>query len=135
MKKRIAIIGSGDLGRQLGHFLSERDQVEVVGYFDDYATRGSVKHNHVIIGGINEARDLYAKDQFDSLIMGIGYKHLKVRDQIFNDLSQDIPFETYIHKSCIVDETAVIENGAILYPGCIIDQRVRVGANTLLNLG
>jgi len=133
-KKRIAIVGAGDLGKQVAHFISQENKRQVVGFFDDF-TNNEQFNGDQIIGKVQSIFSSYKNDVFDSLIIAIGYNHLKFKDNLYKSLKDRIPFETIVHPSVIIDPTSNIEEGCVIYPGCIIDQRVKICSNTLLNLG
>lgn len=133
-KKRVAIIGAGDLGQQIAHFISHSKDKESVGFFDDFCKEKSCC-SIPVLGKIEDIQSKYVENKFDSLIIAIGYAHLKFKDDLFLKLKTLIPFETIIHPSAIVDSSAKIMEGSVIYPGCIIDQRVTISPNTLLNLG
>lgn len=131
MSKRIAILGAGDLGRTLTHH-AITSGFDVAGYYDDTCVGTSVLGKPVfgnlaaaLIGG-----------EWDALVMGIGYKHLVFRKELFENLTRGgVPFATLIHPSCYVDHLAEVEAGAVLFPGCTLDVGARIGANTVLNVG
>ena len=50
--KKLAIIGSGDLGRLIAYHAIQDNQFQVVGFFDDYAKTGSSVDNIKILGKI-----------------------------------------------------------------------------------
>ena len=132
--KKLAIIGSTELAMQLAHF-APACGYKVVGFFDDFKEKGE-SDGITILGKIDDARKVFDDKKFDEIIVGIGYKHLAFKAEVFEKIkAQNIPFATFIHPTCIVDETASIGKGTVLYPGCIIDQRVQIKENTLLNLG
>ena len=122
MKKKLAIIGGGELGIQILNLALKDATYEVVGFFDDTIELNSTVFNlYKNIGNFNDIISLFNKGIFDCLILAIGYKHMKFRKEIFEKLSKKIPFATIIHKSCIIDDTATVKQGSIIYPGCIID--------------
>jgi sugar O-acyltransferase (sialic acid O-acetyltransferase NeuD family) len=132
--KRLAIIGSADLAKQIAHFALECGY-GVTGYFDDFKEKG-VCDGRQILGKIAEVRDLYDGGRFDEIIVGVGYKNMEFRKGVFEEVkTRQIPFATIVHPSCIIDKTASIGPGTIVYPGCIIDQDVAIQENVLLNLG
>lgn len=134
IKKKVAVIGGGDLGQQLAHFLNEDDRFSFVGFFDDFL---QVNENGVlpVLGKTADVKSKYSEKAFDSILIGIGYNHLKLKNDLYEDLKKNVPFETLIHPSAIIDSTAQIKEGCIIYPGCIIDQKVKIEANSLINLG
>lgn len=132
----VCIIGAGALGIQIAH-LANKCGFQVVGFFDDTLSQGISVYNIPIIGNIDSIVNYYKQGTFDYLICAIGYKHFNYREYIFNHLCKEkgIPFATLIDKSCIIDSSACIGAGTILYPGCIIDKNVKIGNNVLINLG
>ncbi|MBX2985074.1 MAG: acetyltransferase [Bacteroidia bacterium] len=133
--KRLAIIGSGDLGQHIAHHAVQDGKHEVVGFFDDYEVKGTLKNQILILGAIAEVEDMFRKGDFDCLMIGIGYKHMQVRKELYEKLSGKIPFATLIHSSSYIDNSAEIGEGCFILPGCIVDKHVKIGANVLLNVG
>lgn len=134
--KRIAIIGSGDLGKQLLNLISSAEEVNVVGFFDDFAELGELINNTPVIGKLNQIEEQFLNDTFDELICAIGYKYLEFKFSLCQSLERkNIPFYSFIHKSALIDPTAKIEQGCCIYPGVIIDQNVVVRKHSLINLG
>ncbi|MDY3319033.1 acetyltransferase [Riemerella anatipestifer] len=134
--KRIAIIGSKDLGQQIKHLIStDSEKYEVVGFYDDFAEKGSLAGGIPILGAVSDIEKDFGAGTFDELLIAIGYNHFAVRKSLYEKFSGKIPFAIFIHSSCIVDSSARIEEGAVLYPGCIIDQKAVIKENALINLG
>jgi len=133
--KRIAIVGSGHLGQQITHHIHQDTNDVVVGYFDEFKHIHTLVNNIPILGGNSSIEQIYEKGIFDMLIIAIGYKHMDIRGNLFDKLYGHIPFYTFTHSSTIIDQTACIGYGTIVYPGCIIDQHVVIGNNVLLNIG
>ena len=52
--KRIAIIGAGDLGQQIAHYISHSDAYKVVGFFDDFGVVGELRNGVPILGNITK---------------------------------------------------------------------------------
>jgi sugar O-acyltransferase (sialic acid O-acetyltransferase NeuD family) len=132
---KLAIIGGGDLGQQIAHIAKTTKLFEVVGFFDDYAAKGSLKYGYMVLGPLSEIHEQFEKGIFHELMIGIGYKHMDVRAKLFNELSPSIPFAKIIHPSCYVDETAKVGQGSILYPRVALDMNAVVGDNVVLNIG
>ena len=132
--KTLAIIGSGDLGQQIAHYALSDKQYDKVVFFDDFTTQNEV-NGCLVIGKTSEIVGAFENKQFDELLIGIGYKHLQVRKTLFETFSTRIPFGKIIHSSTWVDETAIVEKGCVVYPGCISDAKAEIKANTILNIG
>ncbi len=134
--KKLAIIGSGDLGQLISYHSVEDKKFDVVGYFDDYKMQGVDKESNIhILGSTDRIIDEYKNGLFDCIIIAIGYKHFEQRKNFFSKFYNTIPFATFIHSSCFVDSSCIIGEGSVLLPGVVCDRNVKVGANVLINVG
>ena len=133
--KRLAIIGSGDLAKQIAHHAVNDKHYQVVGCFDDFLIKGDCSNGLSILGDIASIQDCFDKDLFDQLFIGIGYKHMDLRNDLYLRFENKIPFGTIIHSSCIIDASSNIGKGTIIYPGCIIDMDAEIGNNCLIYNG
>jgi sugar O-acyltransferase (sialic acid O-acetyltransferase NeuD family) len=132
--KRLAIIGSCDLGQLIAHHAINSGDFEFIGFFDDYQTSGDVVGLGKVLGKISEIEDLFHHNLFDVLLVGVGYNHMEFRKKIFEQLYNKIPFAKLVHKSCYVDETVILGEGVVLLPGCTLDRNVKIGSSVLLNI-
>lgn len=132
---RVAILGSGDLGVQLAHHINSDSDHQVIGFFDDLRESGSQVDGIPVLGSLRSVRKQYAAGEFDSVLVGIGYRHLVLRQKLYEELSPHVPFATFIHPSAIVDPTCTIGRGVVIYSGCVIDMHSEICPNTLLNVG
>ena len=133
MKKTLALIGAGDLGKQIAHYaISDKIYNKVV-FFDDFITKENELDGYV--GKISCIPHKYQQKKFDEVIIAIGYKHMNKRQEILTMLLDNkIPLGTVIHSSCQVDSTANIKEGCVIFPSCIIDKHVEVSENCLINI-
>ncbi|MEM9554775.1 MAG: acetyltransferase [Acidobacteriota bacterium] len=141
---RLAILGAGDLGRQLAHHARATGGFTPTCFYDDTlatdpdapdARRTEVDGLPVVGPLARSTEDAHA-GRFDAALLGIGYRHLAARERLFDELEvEGLPFATLVHPSCIVDPAARIGPGSVLYPGCIVDAGVTLEPNVLLNLG
>ena len=128
MNKVLAILGAGELGKQIANFALNDKHYSKVCFYDDMNVGEEIKGN---------TTDLIAdfkNNAFDELIIGIGYNHLKTREEKFEFLKNNIKFGRIIHSTSWVDESANIEEGCVIYPKCVIDKNVHIKHNTVLNL-
>lgn len=132
--KTLGIIGAGQLGQQIAHYALSDKHYDAVVFFDDFSDEKEVNAISVL-GKTNAIKAAFQSQQFDELLIGIGYKHLAVRKEMFDRFSEQIPFGTLVHSSTCIDSSASIESGCVIYPGCIIDAKVLICANTILNIG
>lgn len=131
---RVAIIGAGTLGQQIGQHLQQEGWM-VAGFFDDLIPSGTTTANGQVLGHVGEVPAQYAAGIFDALLMGIGYNHLIERQQLFSALAAHVPFATFIHSAAYVDGSATVAPGCFVSPGCVLDLNVRLGPNTFLYPG
>lgn len=132
--KTLAIIGSGDLGQQIANYAISDNHYSKVVFFDDFSTEKIVV-SHPVLGKIKDIIKSFELKQFDELLIGIGYKHLEIKKELFDKFNNIIPFGKIIHSSSWIDSKATIEAGCIIYPSCTIDVNVVIKTNTILNIG
>jgi sugar O-acyltransferase (sialic acid O-acetyltransferase NeuD family) len=130
--KKLAIIGSGDLGQQLSLLALQTGMYLPVGYYDDFAQAGQFVHSLPVMGKLSQIMADFSAQKFDALIMGIGYAHFEFRKHTFESLSQQIPFASLVHPSCVIDPSAKIGAGVILHAGCIVSINAEIQENVLL---
>lgn len=133
--KRVLIIGAGDLGQQIAHYVSESTEHTIVGYVDDWANAGDIRRGYPVLGCVEDTEMLYHQDVFDELLIGIGYKHFDARKQLFDRYKSVIPFATYIHQNCVVDRNAKIGNGVVMLSNCVVNLDAEIGDNVFLYNG
>jgi len=133
--KRLAIVGSGDLGQQIAHHALSDNHYNPVGFFDDFHEKGSVKYNLPILGNFEDILLLYNEGVFDLIMIGVGYKHFNLREILFKRFENIIPFGSILHSSCYIDRSCKIGVGVFIYPGCILDMNVELSDNVLVNVG
>lgn len=131
--KILAIIGSGHLGQQIAHYAITDNHYEKVVFFDDFSDE-THSNGFEILGNSDAVEIEFEKQSFDEILIGIGYKHLAVRKQLFERFVGKIPFGTIIHSTSWVDKTATIKEGCVIYPCCCIDAQAVVDYNTILNI-
>lgn len=133
--KRLAIIGSGDLGEQLAWHARQDNHYTVVGFFDDFAEPGLARHGLPVLGKVSDVLPSFKEGLFDELLLAIGYKHFEQRRAIYDSLKNEIPFGKLIHSSSYIDPSVRIGSGVVVYPGCVVDMKARLEDNVLLNAG
>lgn len=133
--KKLAIIGSGDLGQQIAYHAREDGHYEPAGFFDDFETPGAWKHGLPVWGGVDDIGATFEHGEFDCLMIGIGYKYMDFRQKLYERFKKVIPFGKVIHTSSYVDKSATVGPGVFIYPGCVLDMGVEIKDNALLNVG
>lgn len=131
--KKVAIIGSGDLGQLIGHHA--KHSYKVAGFFDDYQEVGTKVDALPVLGKIDDIEEQFATGVFDEIMIAVGYKHFAFREALFERFKEKIPFATIIHPSCSVDPSCLIGAGSCLLPGSVLDRNVVIANNVLINVG
>lgn len=135
MKKRILIVGASHFGEQAAHHIVKDSLCEVIGFIDDFNPSKKPLGIYNVLGGIEDIESLFLEGRFNFLFLAIGYRHLDMKAELYNRFKGKIPFFTFIHPSCTIDSTCTIEEGCFIFSGSILDMNVKVGANTILNVG
>lgn len=131
--KKLAIIGSGDLGQLIAYHAAQNSNYEVIGFFNDFLEKGSLVQSKPILGGMNDIAVLFQQKIFDCLMVGIGYQHFGFRKKIFEQFKGQIPFANIIHSSAYIDPSCQLGEGIFILPGCVLDYNVVLEDNVLLN--
>jgi sugar O-acyltransferase (sialic acid O-acetyltransferase NeuD family) len=136
MKKRLAIIGSLDLAQLMAHHaITSGLYSEIAGFFDDFRAIGEPTAHGPTLGPLSRVLEAYRQNEFDQMIVGIGYRHLKFREACFQNFRGQVPMGRILSSGCVVDLSAEIGEGSFLLPGTTLDKGVRVGPNCVLNAG
>ncbi len=133
--KKLAIIGSGDLGKQIAQLAFDNSHYEISGFYDDFEPIGNLIHGYPILGKIENIEDHFENGAFQELLIGIGYKHMDFRQELFNRLKNHIPFGKIVHSSCTIHHSASIGFGSILFSGTQVDMGSVIGENCIIYNG
>lgn len=135
MKERIAIIGSGDLGRSIAHY-AHSNGFAISGFYDDFQKLESVD-GFPVLGKLSLIEDDYDNHIFDALVCAVGYNHFHFREEVFKryHIECGIPFATIIDQSCHIDASATIGEGVVMFPTAMVDKGCVIEDNVLLNVG
>ena len=125
---QIAFIGYGELGRQIHAFIQQSLLPAEAIFFDDQLYQQKQTNAFPF--------EAYEKELYKnySFIIALGYQQLPAKQRIIqrlNELGRTV--YSFIHSSCFVNHSAIIENGVVVYPMCNIDKEVRIGKGVLLN--
>jgi len=134
MTKILGIIGAGHLGQQIAYYAISDNHFDKVVFFDDY-TDCKFVNGFNVLGKIKDVINCFNENLFTELIIGIGYKHMERRKFFFNQFRDCIRFASIIHSSCYVDSSVKYGVGIVVYPGSVIDARVTLKNNILINVG
>jgi sugar O-acyltransferase (sialic acid O-acetyltransferase NeuD family) len=123
-----AFIGYGELGEQV-HALIQQAWPGVQPVFFDDELFAKKAANAFPFSSYDEEK---FKDY--SFIICLGYKRPNEKQQILQHLNRTgRKAFSFCHATCFVSPTAMIGEGAIVYPMCNIDKEVKIGNGVLLN--
>ncbi|MEO6882677.1 MAG: acetyltransferase [Bacteroidia bacterium] len=128
MSKTLAILGAGELGKQIANLAIADYHYDKILFYDDFNT------GNLICGNSSNLIHDFNDKKFNELIIGIGYNFLKERQEKFKLFCDKIPFGIIIHSSAWVDSTATINKGCVIYPRTTIDKNVIIHSNVIINL-
>jgi sugar O-acyltransferase (sialic acid O-acetyltransferase NeuD family) len=129
MNRKIAYIGFGALGQQIALLLrqSTTGQMEEV-IFDDHAAGEKTP------GAYPFGEYMNSKFEDYEFYLCLGYMHLPFKHEIAENLkSARRKLTSFIHSSSIINPSAAIGPGSIVYAGCNIDQFVQLEEGVFLN--
>lgn len=132
--KKLAIIGSGDLGTLIAYH-ARQVGYEIAGFFNDFMKVGETVDGSPILGGVDDVLGAYQKGIFHELMIGVGYKHFAVRKSVFLRFRGQVPYATIIHKDVSIALSCRIGMGTFILPGCVLDNNASLGENVLVNVG
>lgn len=122
----IAVIGNGDLAKQLLSFVNPPLESKTV-YFDDFHEINNITHYPFL----NWKDDTFSDYNF---IIGLGYHNLKIKNKIITDLLKlDRRILSYCHPSSFISESSKIGRSVCIYPMCNVDQNVTLNDGVVLN--
>lgn len=132
--KKIAIIGSGGLGRETLAMIAQINHGnpvwELIGFFDDQAPKGSIVNKMPVLGKVE---DIAASDDLH-VVMAIGTPLHK--EAVASRINPAVQFATLIHPTAVVadPERVSIGEGSILTAGSRVTTNIVLGRHVLLNL-
>lgn len=124
--KRLALIGSKEFALQIKEFAESEYDFTVVGFFDDFATKGDMVEGSPILGKISDIESEYAAGRFDCVFLAAGYNNFQFRENTYNCLRGKVPFANIIRKS------AIIHKGVSIGEGVFIGGKSVIGANSII---
>lgn len=135
MKKRLCIFGAGGLGRELAyHYECDRsfsNEFQLIGYYDDTKTKGTLINGYNVLGGLE---DLIKLDKETSVLIGIA--NSKSRKRIFNYIKDNLllSFPTFISEKIIISTTTSFGKGSIVLPNCVVTTNCKIGDFTIIDV-
>ena len=135
---KIVIIGSGTTAKSVGNILLENKSMQIAGFLgndnDNKKYSGkNVISNFPFLGSYELLEDLNKID-IRGFIVAIGDNRLRERIYYKALKCNLIPINA-ISKDSIISNSALIDKGVIIKPGCIIGHDVNIRQNTKIDSG
>jgi UDP-perosamine 4-acetyltransferase len=133
--KNIVLLGGGGHARAIISILPEEQKSKLLGYVD-IADRGALSGAPYL--GTDEF--LNGRNHALKLVAAFSYTGLKVdiqpRSDIIKKFSElGFEFETVISERSIIENSARIGDGTVIFPGAIINRGTKIGRNCSINSG
>lgn len=131
-KKRLAIIGTGQFSEQIMDMITEKSNLEVVGFYDDF-TRVKTFQGKPVLGKIANISADYDKKVFDCIFIAIGYKHLKFKHSLLNRFNA-IPLANVVSESAVIHPSSKLLGSVAIYPMTYIGPNCTLNKGSVLNV-
>ena len=113
--KKLALIGSKDFAHQIRSFANQTGEYEVVGYFDDFSSKGTIIEGLPILGKIEDIIPTYEKNVFDYLFFAAGYNNFQFREETFSSLKGKVPFANIIMPNAKLSNNVRLGEGVLIF--------------------
>jgi acetyltransferase EpsM len=127
-KKELIIIGGGEQAKVV--FDAVKESYEVLGYIDKMPSRIDIQY----LGPDKDIHILIKKFPSAKLVWGIGSNHLRAKLYNIYGLNES-RYETIIHSSAIIADSAILEAGVFAAAGTIIQPDTVVRKHSIINTG
>lgn len=135
--QQIAVYGVGGFGREVMMLVEQinahRQIFEIVGFFDDNVSQGTMVNGYPVLGGINEL-NAWKTPLAIALAFGDPATKQKIRQDIVNT---NVSYPSLIHPSVIkgADAFVKIGDGCIICAGVLMTVNITIQDFVILNIG
>lgn len=132
--KKLFIIGAGELGREIGSWLSILPESKI-----DFKLIGYLDKNKSALDGFNSPYEVVGdEDEYDFpenswVIIAINDVH--IRYKIYLTLQNKVNFYSFIHPSVMVGLNVEIGSGCLIMPNVVITTNIEIGKLAFINIG
>ena len=124
---KTAIIGSGSLGEQFVHYISEIGEPDSV-YFDYPMFERNVPGSFAF-----KDHKIFDFDSY-KVYIGLGYKHLALKEEIYDFLKlKSVNTPNYFHASCYLSKKMRSGDANFVFPMCSFEKDVVLGKGNVFN--
>ncbi len=131
--KKVIIIGGGKHTKVCIELLEQRNEYDILGILYTEKSPGESLYGYPVLGKYDELNKFSSKAKY--VVLGIGgLDSLVKRGELFDYVkSNGFDFINLIHKSSVVEPSAIIGEGNQIMAGAIIGSDVTIGNNCILN--
>jgi acetyltransferase EpsM len=135
---KIVILGSGTTAKSVYNILNENKGFQIVGFIGSDADANKYENNDVVnkvpfLGTFTLLEDLL-KNAIEGFIVAVGDNTL--REKIYyRAIKHNLIPVSAISRNAIIAQSALIDRGTIIKPGCIIGHDVKIRQNTKIDSG
>lgn len=132
-RHRLIIIGSQGHAKAVAELASANEDVELVGFVDDFRPIGTPVLHWNVIGSISDVFPAQAH-RFNAVVVAIGDNDS--RESVVARLRAfQISYLTLCHPTAYVSPSAKIGAGTVLMPHVVISAEAQVGDHVVINTG
>ncbi len=132
MKKKIYLVGAGDLGIET-EFLMRRKK----GFLSEFEIAGFLDDNPNALEGKKTSLEVVGASDFSSFKSGdqalITVSNSKVKRILYEKLKEKVAFHTFIADDVIIADNAQVGQGSIIFSNCIVSVNAYIGEQVTIN--
>jgi sugar O-acyltransferase (sialic acid O-acetyltransferase NeuD family) len=133
LKKPIAIVGAGGLGREVLTVLNALLDWETTGFYDDKITKGDIIKLLPVLGTLDDLRQVREPTY---VVLAVGDALVKKKIIQLLDGNSNIHYPALIHPRALIQEIASVKlgKGTIISAGAILTADIVIGEHVLINI-
>jgi len=137
----LALIGSKAMAHGIKDMVELYHLYNVIGYFDDFAEKGSVVEGKPVLGNTDDCINMYHEGIFDFIFIASGYNSFEGREKLYLKYKGIIPFANiisptaFVHPSARIGEGVLLSDGAYINRDAVIEDNVAITLRSIVNHG
>lgn len=123
--KKLAIFGTGGMGRETAQWARECGYEEIIFAVDD---------NYLVNPKVDELQVIpFSKIRIEEFVWLVGIANSVLRETTIRKIQETAKFATLIHPTARVQRSSTIGEGAIVGPGSGISVNTKIGRHVIVN--
>lgn len=133
---KVLLVGSSRHASVLVDAIERSGEYKITGYLDDTQKRGVVRRGYPILGGIEDAAEIFAEHSAGNVVMAIGdnWSRRKICLSLIAKFPK-VTFPVVKHPSAVIAATAEIGRGVAILAGSHVGPGSRIGDFCIINTG